>query len=109
MTSQIFKYPFPKQLLIDLLEDIAIKSENSYIINNSSFKKGLFNNIIINFIEQCKSYYYLSKHKYLERKINYKSFITIIRQICKYNKISYNSKINYNKSKYDIIYSIYFF
>lgn len=108
MTSQIFKNQIPNQLLIDLLNDIAVKSDHCYVINNDSFKKGLFNNKINKFIDECKSYYYLSKRKYLERKINYNSFITIIRQICRYNKITYTSQIKYDKSKYDIIYYIHF-
>jgi len=106
MSSQLFKKPIPNQLIIDLLDSIAVKSEKCYVLNNNSFKKGLFNNVINRFIDNCKSYYYLSKHKYLERKITYSSFITIIRQICKYNKITYTSQIKYDRSTYDIVYYI---
>jgi len=106
MSSQLFKKPIPNQLIIDLLDSIAVKSEKCYVLNNNSFKKGLFNNVINRFIDNCKSYYYLSKHKYLERKITYSSFITIIRQICKYNKITYTSQIKYDRSNYDIVYYI---
>jgi hypothetical protein len=108
MTSQIFKTEIPNKLLIDLLNEIAIKSEKCYVLNNNSFKKGVYNNRINQFIQDCKPYYYLSKHKYLDRKINYNSFITIIRQICKYNKISYTSQIKYDRSNYDIVYYINF-
>lgn len=108
MASQLFKTKIPNKLLIDLLDDIAIKSEKCYVLNNNSFKKGVFNNSITKFIEDCKPYYYKSKHKYLDRKINYNSFITIIRQICKYNKITYISQIKYDRSNYDIVYYIYF-
>jgi hypothetical protein len=107
MSSQLFKKPIPNQLIIDLLDSIAVKSEKCYVLNNNSFKKGLFNNVINKFIDECKSYYYLSKHKYLERKITYSSFITIIRQICKYNKITYTSQIKYDRSTYDIVYYIF--
>jgi len=107
MSSQLFKKPIPNQLIIDLLDSIAVKSEKCYVLNNNSFKKGLFNNVINRFIDNCKSYYYLSKHKYLERKITYSSFITIIRQICKYNKITYTSQIKYDRSNYDIVYYIF--
>jgi hypothetical protein len=44
----------------------------------------------------------------LERKMNYNSFVTILRQICNFNKIIYTSQIKYDKSKYDIIYHIFF-
>ncbi len=107
MSSQIFKNPIPSQLLIKLLNDIAIKTDKCYVLNNNAFKKGIFNNIIENFIEECKPYYYLSKRKYLEKKHTYNSFITIIRQICNFNKITYTSQIKYDKSNYDIVYYIY--
>jgi hypothetical protein len=108
MTSQIFKNPIPNQILIKLLDDIAVKSEKCYVLNNNSYKKGMFNDTINNFINECKPYYHLSKRKYLERKPTYNSFITIIRQICNFNKITYTSQIKYDKSTYDIMYYIYF-
>ena len=108
MYSQIFKNAIPNELLIKLLDDIAVKTEKYYILNNSSYKKGMFNNIIAKFIEDCKLYYHISKRKYLERKLTYNAFITIIRQICNFNKITYTSQIKYDKSTYDIIYNIYF-
>jgi hypothetical protein len=94
--------------LFSLLDKIAIKNEKQYIIDNNSYKKGILNNDINDFFENCKPYYYLSKQKYLEKKITYNSLITIIRQICNYNEIKYTSQIKYDKSKYNIIYYIYF-
>jgi len=108
MSTQIFKNNIPNELLFNLLELICIKSEKYYILNNESFKKGIYNESITKFIEECKPYYHLSKRKYLERKINYKSFTTILRQICNCNKITYTNKIKYEKSTYFIIYYIYF-
>ncbi len=40
----------------------------------------MFNDVISKFIEECKPYYHVSKRKYLERKLTYNSFVTIIRQ-----------------------------
>jgi hypothetical protein len=108
MSSQIFKNNIPNDLLFALIEDISIKTEKCYVINNNAYKKGMFNESISKFLEQCKPYYHISKRKYLERKINYNSFITILRQICNFNKITYTSQIKYDKSQYDIIYYIYF-
>ena len=108
MSFQIFKDHVPNELLIKLLNDIAIKCDKCYVLNNNAYKKGMFNNIIENFITQCMPYYHISKRKYLERKMTYNSFITIIRQICNFNKITYTSQLKYDKSTYDIIYYIYF-
>jgi hypothetical protein len=108
MNSQIFKNNVPNDILFKILEDIAVKTDKYYIINNNSYKKGIFNETIPAFLEECKSYYHISKRKYLERKSTYNSFITVLRQICNYNKITYTSQIKYDRSKYDIIYNVYF-
>jgi hypothetical protein len=109
MTSQIFKTQIPNQLLINLLEENAVKSDKCYVVNNNVYKKGVFNESIPKFITECRQYYFLSKRKYLDRKLSYNSFITILRQICNFNKITYTSKIKYDKSVYDIEYHIMYF
>lgn len=108
MSAQIFKNNIPNNILFNLLESICIKNDKYYIFNAESFKKGMFNGFISEFITLCIPYYHLSKRKYLERKVTYNSVITVLRQICKFNKITYTSKILYDKSKYCIVYYIYF-
>jgi hypothetical protein len=108
MSTQIFKNQIPKTLLFDLLDKICLKNEKHYTLNSDSFKKGIYNEDIQKFIEVCKPYYHISKRKYLEKKITYKSFTTILRQICNHNNITYTSQIKYDKSTYDILYYIYF-
>ena len=106
--NQLFKKQIPTELLFGLIENIGIKNEKCYIINNDSYKKGIFNNCILEFLENCKKYYHISKQKYLDRKLSYNMFTTIIRQICNFNNITYTSQIKYDKSKYCIFYYIYF-
>ena len=43
MSSQIFKNNIPNELLFALINDIAIKTEKCYVINNNAYKKGIFN------------------------------------------------------------------
>jgi hypothetical protein len=107
MISQIFKNNIPIELLINLFKNIAIKLNDCYIINKQTYKKGIFTQEIATFVEACKPFYYLSKQKYTKLPITYNSFITIIRQICNINNIKYISKIKYDKSSYDIVYSVY--
>jgi hypothetical protein len=107
MVSQIFKIDIPPELLIKLLQNIAIKTDTCYIINKNVYKKGIFTEQVNTFFQECKPYYYISKRKYVEPPVTYNSFITIIRQICNFNKIKYTSQIKYDKSNYDIIYSIF--
>jgi hypothetical protein len=108
MSIQIFKHPIPKQLLTTLLDAICLKNEKHYTLNNEVFKKGIFKELIPTFIEEAREYYFNSKKIYLDRKLTYTSFTTVLRQICNYHKITYTSKIKYDKSKYDIVYYIYY-
>lgn len=108
MSSQIFKSIINKKILLDFLEKICVKTDKYFVINKSAFKKGMFNNLIADFYENIKPYYHISKRKYLENNSTYNNFCTVIRQICKFNSIMYNSQIKYDKSNYEILYYIYF-
>jgi hypothetical protein len=108
MSTQIFKNQISKNVLFDLLDKISFKNEKYYTFNMVSFKKGVYSEDIQNFINYCIPFYHLSKRKYLERKLSYNSFTTIIRQICNFNNIKYTSEIKYDKSTYDIVYYIYY-
>ena len=107
--NKTIKDSLPIILLLELLNKISIYDEKNlyYILNNESYKKGNLQNLITIFIDNIKPYYIPSKLHYLERKITFKSFLTIIRQICKSKDILYNIKMNYVKSKYELIYYIY--
>ena len=108
MSSQIFKSEVPKDVLFNFLDNICIKNEKNYILNSTAFKKGVFNESIIEFFKSIYQHYHNSKKKYLDKKLTYNSFITVIRQICNHLKITYTSQVKYDKSVYDIIYCIYF-
>ena len=108
ITSQTFKNIIPTEKIFELLDKICAKGNKFFVVDNNAYKKGIYTGLIPEFLNFCKSYYYSSKRKYVERELTNKSFITVIRQICKTNKITYTSYINYNKSQYDIIYHIYY-
>ena len=109
MRSQIFRKTFDKQMFIDIIVKYSEKRKNQYIFNNISYKKASFNNDIEPFIEFIKGYYYKAKLFYVERKMNYKYFLTILRQICKYHSIPFTSNIKYCNSTYEIQYSIFIY
>ena len=108
MSTQIFKKNVPNELLFTLLDSICAKNEKNYVLNNESFKRGIFQESIPKIFTECNKYYHISKKKYLEKKLTYNSFTTVLRQICNFNNITYTSQIKYDKSNYDIIYNIYF-
>lgn len=95
-------------MFFGLLDSISMKNDKYYIFNKNSYKKGIFNGIIEIFLEELKEYYHVSKNKYIDRKIKYTSFTTVIRQICNLLKIEYTYKIKYDKSEYEIEYYICF-
>ena len=91
-----------------LLDKICLLSNDKYyMINNDAFKKMKMLDLYEELIQELKPYYKASKQHYLERTVKYNYFTTLIRHICKANKIMYSSKIKYDKSKYEIIYYIY--
>ena len=108
MHSQIFKNNIPKKILFDFLKENADERKNYYFFSKTHYKSALFQENIEPFLDLVKPYYFSSKLKYVTRKMNYKNFVTIIRQICKFHHIAFSSQIKYDKSSYNINYNIYF-
>lgn len=104
--SQLFKIIIPIPKLKVFLDNICQIEDDMYILDFNAYKKGEYNNINGPFIADCKPHYHISKCKYVDCELTYKSMITVIRQICNYHDISYSSKIKYEKSSYDIVYFI---
>jgi hypothetical protein len=108
MPSQIFKTPIPKEIFYTFLESNATKKTNYYFFTKTTFKSAQYNEAVQPFLDKIKEHYFPSKQKYVTRKMNYKNFVTILRQICKFHHIPFTSTIKYDKSTYDISYSIFF-
>lgn len=105
--SQLFKSIVPIEPLYELLDKICIDDDKRfYILSKTSYKSGKFKNLIEPFCMKYIDYYHESKKKYVERKMDYNRFITIVRQICSSNNVFYEYKIVYNKSSYEIVYYI---
>ncbi len=106
MKSQVIKKDISKELFYNFLDTICIKESNFYILNNESYKKGVFNNLIIEFMNKLIPYYYESKQYYLIRHHNYNTFLTVIRQLCNVLDITYNKEVQYVRSVYKVYYKI---
>ena len=105
--SQIFKKTVPLNILYDLLDIYSQHNSKYYLINDVFFKKLKFDNVLEKFLESIKPYYFDSKRFYVERNMTYVRFTTVIRQLCKFHKLHFSSKILYDRSKYNINYYIY--
>ena len=108
MNSQIFKERVPLSLLHNLLDKISLKKDNYYLVDMNAYKKMIYNEYHVDFCDSLKKFYHHGKHFYLERTMTYNSFTTILRQICKHEEVMFTSRINYNKSKYNIDYTIFY-
>ena len=108
MLNQLFRKQVPIELLMDLLDKICLKTDKYYLVNINAFKILIYKNYHIDFCETLLEYYHSSKSDYVTREFTYKTFVNIVRQICKSNGIMYGSKMKYEKSKYNIDYFVYF-
>ena len=99
----IFKTKIPNSVLLDLL-DVCEIEKNHYIINKMTFKN-IQKNHLPTFLKKCDEYYSKSAKKYLNVS-KYKSFLTIVRQICNANGIPFFYKIKYIHSTYEIVYYV---
>lgn len=105
--SQIFKTQFPNEQFYTFVQSFCLTNDKCHILSKTAFRKALFHNVIDPFVALLTPHYHTSKKHYIERKLNYNHFLTIIRQICKANAISFVSKVVYDKSQYEIVYYIY--
>ena len=108
MSSQVFKTDVPSKLLFNLLEKVCLKTDKYYLIDINAYKKMLFHEYEKEFCDILKDFYHYGKQFYITRKMTYKSFTNIVRQICKNASIMHTSQMKYNESKYNIIFYIYF-
>lgn len=106
-TNQIFKNSIPLHFLWEFLKANFTETDNHFQLSSYLYHKAEYNQRMFAFISSLKPYYYTNKRKYIERQMNYKGFLTIIRQICNAHHIKYTTKLVYNKSMYEIEYSIY--
>ena len=111
--NQIFKYFIDINIIKNLfstIKDLNIKknknSSENLIIDKTIYKKLKYENKLDIFINNIKCCYNKNKLFYVNRPINYKNFLTIIRQICKLYNLIFENKIKYFNSTYEIYYII---
>ena len=115
--SQLFCKDISYKILFTLLDkvtspsiindDISNDIIKFYKIDKIIFKKLEYHNLLESFFNSLKEYYYANKQFYTEREKKYNNFLTIVRQICKYNNVVFKKEIIYEKDSYTIEYYIY--
>ena len=106
--SQNIKSSLKKETIIKIIKDITSYDENKkvYIFSNVEYKRMCYHDKANEIIQILRPHYYESKQFYLDRKLTFKSFFSLLRQICKFNGIYVTSRVVYNRSEYTIIYTI---
>jgi len=105
--NQLFIQIPDKILLFNLLDQICNNNEEYYIINKTVYKLAVYNNLLSPFCNQLIPYYHKSKQFYINRKLNYKNFLTIIRQLCNSLNINFIYFNDFDNSSYQVIYKIF--
>jgi len=110
MKSQIFKKKLEMSVVKDFIQNNFTYDSlhNEYISNMITFKRMLYSDILQQFQNYIKPFYFYSKQNYPENLMTYRGFNVVLRQIIKYLGISYKYKIKYFHSNYEIEYYIQF-
>jgi len=104
MKNQIFKTIVTPDILWTFLKDNGEAENDYYIFNKVLYKKAVFRETISPFIKGLIEHYHESKKHYINRKMDYNKFITVLRQLCNSNDIAYKTNMVYNSSTYEIVY-----
>ena len=109
MPTDILKRPMDPAILMNFLHNVSSLEKNEFFINYDTLKRAKYNDgeLLTSFLNEVRPYYYISKRSYLDEPINYRRFLTIIRQICNYNNIPYRSTLKYEHSRQKVEYFVY--
>jgi len=107
MASQNFRRPIPLQILFELFDQICLKTDKYYLVDLNSYKKMMYMELNKKFVEDIVEYYHAAKQFYVRREMSYNSFINIVRQACKINKLVAENQVRYQNSKYTIEFLVY--
>lgn len=99
--SKFYKTPPSLDFLFELLDKISLFKDSYYFIDINSYNKMMYMDLYVSFIDKLKEHYLPNKIGELTKETSYYHFIILIKQICKYHKLTIKSKtINANSKKY---------
>jgi hypothetical protein len=104
----VFSSHVPIEVLFEVLEQICIKKDKYYLMDFNAFRLLKYRNLYPEFASIILPAYRPSKQYFVTRELTYNSFATIIRQICRINRVTFDTKFNYQHSMYNIDYFIYY-
>jgi len=114
--KNVFVKKVPFSLLVGLLDRICSRIEGRgieeglrvyYYISEYEYRKMIFENLHMGFLNSIRDYYSTFFSRYWERDFTYNSFKTIVRQICKINGVRYEKEKVILNSETVVRYRIY--
>jgi len=113
--QSLFKLTVPRNTFMNFLYNVATISDEGYIYNNESYKRG---NLVVDdntdnntmndiFCKTIMEYYYKHKHFYVLRKHTFNKFTTLIRQLCNLHEIKYTIQSGNSKTQMFSSYQIH--
>lgn len=104
---QVFRVEPIYEFLQVILDKFCIKEKNYYVVDYVTYKKIVFHKYQEIWLAGLLEHYYKSKQFYITRQFNFQSFITIIRQLCKFFGIEYDYMYDKNQSYHHLKYRLY--
>ena len=114
-SHKLLKHPVPNELFYEFIQKIAHKmpKSNYYLIDINAYKKATYcdecqnqnietqshHSLLQQFCNDLMPYYCKDKQFFLTRKMSYNNLNTILRQLCRHNKIECKTDRKYDKSK----------
>lgn len=105
--KQVFKIDPLYEYLQEILEKFCIKHKNHYVVDYISYKKIVFHNFQYEWLSLLLEHYYKSKQFYITRKFSFQSYLTIIRQLCKFFSIEYDYLYDKHQNNHHLKYRLY--
>lgn len=105
----LFRMPIQIQPLLAVLSAVAprIDSGKWFHFNVTAYRKMIYQQIHLPFIESIRDYYFPAKwRKYGDKELTYSSFTTILRQMCNEVGLAFYTKIVYDHSVCNTVYFI---
>lgn len=96
----------PCEIMYSLLDKISSIECNHYIVNMNTYKVLKYRELHTEFLKKLEPYYLKSRSFYVTEKLTYNRFITILKQICACNNISYSHDTRNHNCMENIIYRI---
>jgi hypothetical protein len=104
--STLFKTPVPLSTWKEVLQSMTASSGPLFVMDDTAFKRGLYLGSLCAFWEACVPYYHVSKRHFVTRPLTFKTFSTVLRQVCRSHHLPVQSTLVYSHSHSHSVFTI---